>query len=169
MADTFDDLMGRLGHPMAVVTTVADGERAGCLVGFHAQCGIEPPAYAVWISKANHTFTVAERAQTFAVHFLGHDDHALAELFGEQTGDEIDKFARCPWAPGPDGVPLLEGVGDRFVGRRQAFVEADCDHVCLVLAPIAASVGEGELMAFADVVGMQAGHGADERQPDAAG
>ena len=159
----FDDLMGRLEHPMAVVTTVADGERAGCLVGFHAQCGIDPPAYAVWLSKANRTFEVAERAQTFAVHFLGAGDRALAELFGEQTGDDVDKFARCAWEPGPEGVPLLT-VADRFVGRRLDLVEADCDHVCLMLWPIATSVGTGELLAFADVADLQAGHEADERR-----
>jgi hypothetical protein len=50
--DGFDELMGRLDHPMVIVTTVAGDIRAGCLVGFHSQCGIEPPLYAVWFSKA---------------------------------------------------------------------------------------------------------------------
>ena len=31
---------------MVVVTTAQGDERAGCLVGFHAQSSIEPPRYA---------------------------------------------------------------------------------------------------------------------------
>ena len=161
----FDDLMGRLSHPMAVVTTVADGERAGCLVGFHAQCGSDPPSYAVWSSKANRTFEGALRADTFAVHFLGRDDRDLAELFGHRTGDDVDKFERCSWHPGPGGVPLLDGVADRMVGRRLALDDVDADHVCLALTPVDATVGEGPLMTLADVGDLQAGHEADERRP----
>jgi hypothetical protein len=28
-------------------------------------------------------------------------DGELAELFGGETGDEVDKFDRCEWRPGP--------------------------------------------------------------------
>ena len=45
-----------------------------------------------------------------AVHWLADDDRGLAELFGGETGDEVDKFERCPWQAGPAGVPVLEGV-----------------------------------------------------------
>ena len=41
----------------------------------------------------------------------------LVELFGGETGDEIDKFERCAWRPGPGGTPLLDGCPNRFVGR----------------------------------------------------
>ena len=39
----FDRLVNRLDYPMLVVTAEADGERAGCLVGFATQCSIQPP------------------------------------------------------------------------------------------------------------------------------
>ena len=61
--------------PALVVITAADGaERAGCLVGFHSQCSIGPDRYAVWLSKANHTYRVGMLAEVFAVHFLGAED-----------------------------------------------------------------------------------------------
>ena len=44
MTDAFDSLMASLDGPMAVVTTAVAGERAGCLVGFHAQSAIDPRA-----------------------------------------------------------------------------------------------------------------------------
>lgn len=162
--ERFNQLMTRLDHPMAVVTTASGRVRAGCLVGFHSQCGIEPPTYAIWISKANHTYGIAAMADTFAVHFLGKDDRQLAELFGTTTGDDIDKFERCSWVSGPEGVPVLDEVENRFVGRRTAFVDAGSDHVCVVLAPVEASVGTGDLLWFGEVAELEAGHPADERQ-----
>ena len=40
--DAFDSLMASTDPPLIVVTTVAEDERAGCLVGFHAQSSIDP-------------------------------------------------------------------------------------------------------------------------------
>lgn len=107
---------GRLDYPMFVVTTVAgdDGERSGCLVGFATQCSIHPPRWAVWLSVVNHTYRVAERADVLAVHALSASERGreLAELFGAESGDEIDKFSRCAWSPGHGGVPILDAGGD---------------------------------------------------------
>src|SRR4051812_45302563 len=103
----FDDLVAAFDGALVVVTTAAGDERAGCVVGFHCQSSIDPPHYAVWLSKANRTYRVALLADHLAVHALGQGDRDVAELFGGETGDEVDKFSRCEWSPGPDGVPLL--------------------------------------------------------------
>ncbi len=108
---SMDDLTGDLDYPMVIVTAAANGERSGCLVGFHTQCSIEPMRWAVWISKANHTHHVARDAAVLAVHFPSVDDEDMAELFGGETEDEIDKFDRCDWTEGSGGIPLLDGSG----------------------------------------------------------
>src|SRR3954469_9365366 len=94
VTDAFDALVSGLEYPMYVVTAAVDGERSGCLAGFVTQCSIDPPTMLVCISKANHTHAVAQAATTLVVHFLGAEDEALARLFGERTGDDIDKFAQ---------------------------------------------------------------------------
>ena len=100
-----------LDPPMVIVTAATpDGRRSGCLVGFWTQCSIHPPRVLACISKKNHTYDVAAAAPVLAVHWLADDDRWLAELFGGETGDEIDKFERCSWRPGPGGVPVLDGV-----------------------------------------------------------
>jgi flavin reductase (DIM6/NTAB) family NADH-FMN oxidoreductase RutF len=140
-------------------------------VGFHSQCGIDPPRYAVWLSKANRTYRVGVFADVFAVHLLGRGDAALGDLFGAATGDDIDKFARCRWTAGPDGVPLLDDLPDRIVGRRRSLVDAGADHVCFVLEPI--EVDErpggpsGPWLRVSDLAGDEPGHDADERHPPA--
>jgi flavin reductase (DIM6/NTAB) family NADH-FMN oxidoreductase RutF len=118
--------------PMAVVTAIgADGERSGCLVGFWTQCSINPPRVLACISKTNHTFRVASAAEVLAIHWLADDDRGLAELFGGETGDEIDKFERCSWQPGPGGVPVLDGVKGWVAGPVMVRVDVG-DHVAFV-------------------------------------
>jgi flavin reductase (DIM6/NTAB) family NADH-FMN oxidoreductase RutF len=163
--ETFNALMGDLDHPVVVVTTAVDDVRSGCLVGFHSQCGMSPPRYAVWLSKANHTYRVAALADVFAVHFLRRQDGELAVLFGTETGDEVDKFEHCAWTPGLQGVPLLDACPDRFVGWRTSMVDPGADHVCMVLEPVDAShEGTSSWLGFQQVRGLEAGHPAEERQ-----
>ena len=167
-ADQFDAIMARLDSPMAIVTTASDQGRAGCLVGFHTQSGIAPNSLAVWLSKANHTFRVSVFAEVFAVHFLGQDDMELAELFGTLSGDDVDKFERCAWTPGVDGVPLLDGCANRAIGRKVALLDTRADHVCLVLDPVEATYG-GEFgpLRLSQVSHLRAGHEAEERHEPA--
>jgi flavin reductase (DIM6/NTAB) family NADH-FMN oxidoreductase RutF len=77
-----------------------------------------------------------------AVHLVPESGSELAELFGGETGDELDKFERCDWRPGPDGVPLLDGCPNRFVGRIVERIEFG-DHVGMVLEPFFAEEDEG--------------------------
>lgn len=161
----FDRLMARLDPPMIVVTTVAGDERAGCLVGFHSQAGMAPDKFAVWLSKANHTYAVASVAEHFAVHFLHEGQFDLAELFGTTCNAETDKFARCSWTSGPGGVPILDDCPDRVVGTRDSFLDSGTDHVCLVIDPVDASTGDGEFLdplRLSDVVDLEPAHAAEE-------
>lgn len=111
------DLLSEVDYPMYIVTAAADGERAGCLVGFTTQCSIHPPRFLVCLSDKNRTFRVARAADTLVVHLVPAEAADLAGLFGSETGDEIDKFARCAWRPGPGGAPVLERCGNWLAGR----------------------------------------------------
>ena len=68
--EAFEKLVSMLDYPMYIVTTQADDERAGCLVGFTSQVSIGPPRFLVGLSERNHTFRVAQRATHLAVHLL---------------------------------------------------------------------------------------------------
>jgi flavin reductase (DIM6/NTAB) family NADH-FMN oxidoreductase RutF len=141
MAD-FDDLVGRLDYPMLIVTANDGGRRAGCLVGFASQCSIDPPRYMVWLSKNNHTYTVARGTDRLAVHVPTAENRPLAELFGTVTGFDEDKFARCGWRDGPGGVPLLTDCPQWFVGRVVERQDTG-DHEALLLEPTAVGDGTG--------------------------
>src|SRR3954466_64447 len=104
--ETVHRLVADLDYPMFIVTTAAGGERAGCLVGFAGQASIDPSRFLVFLSEKNRTCRVAREATHLAVHFVPADRDDLAELFGGETGDEVDKFARTDWHEGAAGMPL---------------------------------------------------------------
>lgn len=180
--DRLDRFVAGFDYPMYIATAAGpDGlDRAGCLVGFATQCGIEPFRFLVCLSKRNRTYRVARESKVIAVHALDRDRHELAALFGGETGDEIDKFTRCAWRPGIGGTPLLTDCPRWFAGRVLDQVELG-DHVGFLLAPVDARVdddavrsdsgadsGPGEPPAdgtsrplmFSDVTDIDAGHSA---------
>jgi flavin reductase (DIM6/NTAB) family NADH-FMN oxidoreductase RutF len=137
---TFNSLVGDLDYPMFIVTACADGERSGCLIGFATQASIHPSRFLVCLSHKNHTYHVGIRAELLAVHFVPAEAEDLAELFGGETGDEVDKFERCAWRPGPGGTPLLDRCPNRFVGRVLERIDAG-DHDAFLLEPVLAERG----------------------------
>jgi flavin reductase (DIM6/NTAB) family NADH-FMN oxidoreductase RutF len=150
-----------LDPPMYVVTTIGDGERSGCLVGFATQVSVKPGRYLIGLSDKNHTYRVAQHADRLAVHALGRDRHDLAELFGSHTGDDIDKFTRCRWSEGPDGVPVLDEAAAWFSGPILERYRLG-DHVGHLIEPDSGEVrdGEAELLRFDDVRDLDPGHDA---------
>jgi flavin reductase (DIM6/NTAB) family NADH-FMN oxidoreductase RutF len=137
MASPFEQLMATLDYPLYVITTAVGDERAGCLMGFATQCSIHPPRFLACISKKNHTYALARRASIFGVHILDKNDAGIAELFGGETGDEVDKFARVTWHSGPSGVPVLDACQRWFAGSVLDHIDLG-DHVAFLLEPIEA-------------------------------
>ncbi|GAB3240010.1 flavin reductase family protein [Mycolicibacterium hippocampi] len=157
----FESLVSLLDYPMFIVTTRAGDQQAGCLVGFSSQTSINPPRFLVGLSRRNHTFTVAAEATHLAVHVLPRDELPVARLFGGETGDETDKFARCTWHPGPEGLPILDAAESWFAGKITHRFDVG-DHVGHLLEPMAGSAPDDlrELISFSDVRDVDPGHDA---------
>ena len=153
-------LVAELEYPMYVVTAAAQGERSGCLVGFGTQTSIHPERFLACISRKNHTLLVASAAELLAVHFLSDEprERELAELFGSETGDEVDKFERVPWHAGPGRVPLLDEIPNRMVGRVLERLDLG-DHVGFLLEPIDVEKAGGfDELGFHETKGIEPGH-----------
>jgi flavin reductase (DIM6/NTAB) family NADH-FMN oxidoreductase RutF len=133
--EAFESLVGSLEYPMFIATTRGAGERSGCLVGFATQCSIDPPRFLVCVSDKNRTYRVIEAgAEAMVVHLVPAGADELVELFGGETGDDDDKFERCEWSEGPDGVPVLAACPSWFAGWLVDRVRLG-DHVGYVLEP----------------------------------
>jgi flavin reductase (DIM6/NTAB) family NADH-FMN oxidoreductase RutF len=162
--DAFSTIMSALDSPLVVVTAAVDDERAGCLVGFHAQSSIDPERYCVWLSKANHTYRVALRSTHLGIHFLTVHQLTLAELFGTQTGDTVDKFERLSVDTDPWGVPLLADCPNRIVVQRIALLDEGGDHVCISGESISVeAAGAFTPLRLSQAAHLTPGHENDER------
>jgi flavin reductase (DIM6/NTAB) family NADH-FMN oxidoreductase RutF len=150
-----------LDYPMFVVTAQHDGLHAGCLVGFTSQVSMEPARFLVCLSVENHTYDIARDASVLAVHLLGADQADLAAVFGSETGDEIDKFDRCRWHAGPDGIRVLTDAPAWMLGSVRERVLFG-DHVGFLLDPLEAhreGGGSGfDMLTYQQVRGLSPGH-----------
>ncbi|MFI6044670.1 flavin reductase family protein [Nocardia sp. NPDC051321] len=155
----FDAVIAAADYPVFVVTARADGRQAGCLVGFTSQVSIEPPRFLVGISKNNFTFGVAMAAEHLAVHLLGREQSSLAALFGAETGDDINKFAHCKWAPGPAELPILAAAAGWFTGRILERHDLG-DHVGMLIEPEQSSAPPPSIqpLRYNSVADLKPGH-----------
>jgi flavin reductase (DIM6/NTAB) family NADH-FMN oxidoreductase RutF len=127
-------LSGRFPSPVFVVTASAGGRRAGCVVGFATEVSIDPARFLVCISRENATFPVAMEAPRLAVHAVAEPQRRIAQLFGGETGDDVDKFSVCEWTAAEDGTPILTACPTWFIGRVVQRLDLG-DHVGCVLRP----------------------------------
>jgi len=144
----FAKLAATLDYPLYVVTAAVGGERTGCLIGFGTQCSIHPPRFLACISRKNHTLGMAARASSLAVHVIEEKNKNIAELFGGQTGDEVDKFAAVRWHD-VQGVPVLDDCERWFIGSILQKIDLG-DHVGFLLEPL-----ESEARPASDQLTMQ--------------
>ncbi|MFD6399036.1 flavin reductase family protein [Nocardia sp. NPDC060249] len=136
--DAFDAVIAAADSPVWVITTVAGGRRAGCLVGFATQVSIVPRRFLVALSKNNHTREIADGATYLAVHLLTDEHFAVARLFATTSGDRIDKFTRCAWWTGPHELPILSAATGWFAASIVERLDLG-DHLGLVLEPVSGS------------------------------
>jgi flavin reductase (DIM6/NTAB) family NADH-FMN oxidoreductase RutF len=157
MASAFERLVATLDYPLYIVTVAADDETAGCLMGFATQCSIHPPRFLACISKKNRTLKVARRASVLAVHVIGDKDRDLAEIFGGETSDEVDKFARVSWRY-EHGVPILDACERWFAGSILTQLNLG-DHVGFLLEPIESEQSDtSEQLTYQQARDIEPGH-----------
>jgi flavin reductase (DIM6/NTAB) family NADH-FMN oxidoreductase RutF len=130
----FLTLTGALDYPVFIVTAASGERREGCVMGFATQSSFDPPRFLACLSRVNRTFRLAQEADALAVHAVPSDRLDLAELFGGETGDDVDKFSRCEWRAGPRGLPIIEGCPSWFAGEVLERIDLG-DHVGFLLDP----------------------------------
>ncbi|MEU4242347.1 flavin reductase family protein [Actinoplanes sp. NPDC026619] len=130
--DLFKTLLRR--HAAAVVVVTAAGEPpAGFTATSFTSVSLEPPLVSFCLADAASAARAVARAATVAVHVLHRDQETVARTFATRG---IDRFAtHGAWTPGPDGVPLLDGVLARIICRVARRVRAG-DHTIVLATPI---------------------------------
>jgi flavin reductase (DIM6/NTAB) family NADH-FMN oxidoreductase RutF len=144
-------MLDELDYPMFIATVPGDG----CLIGFATQCSIDPLRFLACLSNKNRTYRLARKASHMAVHAVPADRPDLAELFGGETGDEVDKLAQVDWREGEGGVPLIEGC-PYLVGRVVQSFDVG-DHVAFEL-DVLEQEGSTDPLTFQRAKQIEPGH-----------
>jgi flavin reductase (DIM6/NTAB) family NADH-FMN oxidoreductase RutF len=138
-------VLDRLTTTGCVVTTIHDGRRDGCFVGFVAPCSLHPLRLLVCTSHENLTHALIERSGVLAVHIVGREQAEWVTHFGEQSGRETDKLAGLAWHDGVTGVPILDEALGWIEGR--VIASLDCgDHTARLVEPVAAHLCDREVV-----------------------
>ena len=154
---TFLQLAGSLDYPVFIVTMTDGDRREGCVVGFATQTSFDPARFLACVSRANRTFELAQDVDAVAVHLVPCEAIELVELFGGETGDDVDKFERCAWSTGPRGLLILDDCPSWFAGEVRARHDLG-DHLGLLLEPVEARYEPGEIVSFQRVTDVDPGH-----------
>jgi flavin reductase (DIM6/NTAB) family NADH-FMN oxidoreductase RutF len=157
-AGAFDQFVEKLDYPLYVVTASDGDHRAGCLAGFVTQSSIHPAQFLVCISRINYTFGIAEHSMALGVHLLGSDQAGTASLFGEASGDDVNKFDEVDWNVGVTGVPLLRDCAGWIEGPVVGRMSGG-DHEVFLVSVAGSGVGSrpGRFM-LSDAAGFEPGH-----------
>ncbi|MFC9085069.1 flavin reductase family protein [Nocardiopsis dassonvillei] len=105
-------------HPAGVVVVTAGvgGRPVGLTATSFTSVSLDPPLVAFYVAETSSTWTTLHLAGAFAVHLLAQDQTDLAARFAHRGAD---RFAPpTSWRPGPEEVPLLDGVSASLVCRR---------------------------------------------------
>ena len=108
-----------------------------------ASVSLDPPIVLWSIGRQSKRFAAFAECRFFAIHVLGAGQRDLSQRFA-RSGQGFDGLA---YAFGEGGVPLLEGCLSRFECRRLSGHEGG-DHLIVLGAVTAASVGDGEPLVF---------------------
>lgn len=108
-----------MSYGVYVISAIADGKAAGCVVNTLVQVTSKPARVSVAINKENFTAGIVQKAGRFEAVVLA--ESAPMELigtFGFRTSAEFDKFAACEHAFDEAGVPFPTEYAVAHVGAR---------------------------------------------------
>jgi flavin reductase (DIM6/NTAB) family NADH-FMN oxidoreductase RutF len=130
---------------VAVLTTRAlDGSPHGLTINAFCSLSLNPPLVLVAVDRASKTLEIFEAAGHFAINFLTRDQKDLSIRFSQLPEGRFDGV---PWTAGYLTAPMIEGVLGSLECRTTQVVDAG-DHRALIGEVVAATVGEGEPLAY---------------------
>lgn len=101
------DIMMAKNYDLTVVTTRLGDKINGQTVAWVTQASINPPMVAVGISSERYTYGLLKESKVFAINFLPKSRQDIVDLFGFQTGAEVDKFKDFKYRSAVTRSPIL--------------------------------------------------------------
>ena len=124
----FRSALGLFPTGVAIVTTVAAGERLGLTVSSFNSVSLSPPLILFSVARSANSFAAWRQAQTYAVNILHEDQHALSTSFARALSAKWDGVQVLP---GDTRAPLLPNALAAFECEAHAHYDGG-DHEIFV-------------------------------------
>ncbi len=131
---------------VAVITAQSGGRPAGFTATSLNSVSADPPMLSFTIGTGASSWPAVRDSDHLGVHILGEHQQDLAGLFARSGADRFGPGT--DWAPGPHGVPLLDGVLAWLVCRVVARVPAGAHRVIIAEAVAGDPAGEGRPLLY---------------------
>ncbi|KUN88951.1 flavin reductase [Streptomyces bungoensis] len=135
-------------HAAGVAVITASGDRGP--VGFTAtsltSVSADPPMVSFGIGTGASSWPVVAEAEYVGVHILGEHQGDLAATFARSGADRFG--APTAWSPGPEGVPVLDGVLAWLVCRIVGRVPAGDHRIVLAEVVLGDPTGTGRPLLY---------------------
>ena len=76
-----------------VISIDNNGKPSGMIAGWNMKCSMEPPLFAVSLSKKGYTHKLIQQSKEFVIAVPNKELEESLLLFGSKHGNEFDKFA----------------------------------------------------------------------------
>lgn len=102
-----------------VISTDVNGRPSGMIAGWNMKCSLDPPLYAVALSKQGYTHKLIRQSREFVIAVPNQDLEKALKLFGSTHGDETDKFRET-------GIEIEKGKYVRSPLIKNATINFEC-------------------------------------------
>lgn len=75
-----------------VISVDKDGKPNGMIAGWNMKCSLNPPLFAVALSKNGYTHKLIRQSKEFVIAVPNEELKKEVEFFGSSHGSEVDKF-----------------------------------------------------------------------------
>ena len=156
-----DKALKQLTYGFYIVATRKDGHElktrsedwiSAATVSWATQSSFDPPLITIAIQKDSDVNETIQKAQSFSLTVLGHDDEGLIKKFAEQT--EVDYGAHTvngiSYKEGETGAPVLDCGVATLECKLEDALTTHGDHILFVGKVIEASAKSGKPITEAD-------------------
>lgn len=117
-----------------VVSIDKDGRPSGMIAGWQMKCSMDPPLFAVSLSKKGYTHRLIHESREFVIAVPGKSLEEEVKFFGSRHGDEVDKFSETGLATSQAQFvksPLIREATVNFECRLEKEVDSG-DHIIFI-------------------------------------
>jgi flavin reductase (DIM6/NTAB) family NADH-FMN oxidoreductase RutF len=133
-----------------VISINREGKPSGMIAGWNMKCSMDPPLFAVSLSKKGYTHRLIRESREFVIAVPNKELEDALVQFGSTHGNDIDKFCETgvkTEKPETVRTPLLSNATLNY--ECKLFKEVDSgDHIIFIGRVVAAQINRGKKVLF---------------------